>query len=149
MSEVSTSDEDIFFADVAKASSEAIWCALATVSDNEPRVRIVHPSWERDILWVATSPDSPKAKQMELNSIVDVQFQVAPPNFIHIMCRGHAQLCMHDEIRTHAWNAIDYDLSQFWPAGPSDPNFLAVRIQPTRVELSEMFGTTNKRIWRA
>ena len=30
-----------------------------------------------------------------------------------------------------------------------DPNFLAVRIKPHRVELSEMFGSQNKRVWRA
>ncbi len=148
MSKVTEQEREAFFTDVAKASAEAVWCALATVSGNEPRVRIVHPTWEGEVLWVATGPQTPKAKQMELNSMVDVQFQVAPPGFIHILCRGRAELCTDDETRLHAWDAIDYDLSQFFPGGATDPGFLAIRIVPTRVELSEMFGSLNKRVWR-
>ena len=149
MSSVTADEKDSFFADVATASAAAVWCALATVDNNEARVRIVHPSWEGDVLWVATSPQSPKSKQMASNSSVDVQFQVAPPGFIHIMCRGEAELCTDDATRLHAWDAIDYDLSQFFPGGATDPGFVAVRIKPSRVELSEMFGSTNKRVWRA
>ena len=142
-------DKAAFFAEADEASKRAIWCALATVHAGEPRVRIVHPSWEGDVLWVATSPDSPKAKQLAVHPLVDVQYQVAPPDFIHVMVRGTAELCMDDATRQHAWDAIDYDLSAFSLSGPDDPNFLAVRIKPHRVELSEMFGSQNKRVWRA
>jgi general stress protein 26 len=45
-------------------------------------------------------------------------------------------------------DVIDYDLSQFWPGGPTDPNYSPVRIDPERVELSKMFGTADKRVWR-
>ena len=138
-----------FFTEVAEASAKAVWCALATVAADQPRVRIVHPTWEGDLLWVATSPESPKSKQMIANSSVDVQFQVAPPDFIHIMVRGQTELCADDETRAHAWAAMDYDLKDFFPGGPTDPNYVAVRIRPTRVELSEMFGMANKRVWRA
>jgi hypothetical protein len=44
---------------------------------------------------------------------------------------------------------IDYDLSQFWSGGPTDPEYLPVKITPTRVELSKMFGSMDKRVWRA
>jgi general stress protein 26 len=149
MTTVTEEEKDAFFAEVGTASATAVWCALATVNDGEARVRIVHPTWENDVLWVATAPSSPKAKQMEANASVDVQFQVAPPNFIHIMARGNAEVCTDEATREHAWNAIDYDLKDFFPGGPTDPNYVAVRIRPTRVELSEMFGSVNKRIWRA
>ena len=150
MHEVTENEKDAFFAEVAKASGTAVWCALATANRaGEPRVRIVHPTWERDVLWVATGPDTPKAKQMENNSFVDVQWQVAPPNFIHIMARGRAEIYRDAATKLHAWDAIDYDLKDFFPAGPEDPNYIAVKITPTRVELSEMFGSMNKRVWRA
>ncbi len=149
MTDITSQEKDAFFAEVGKASSTAVWCALATVSKNGPRVRMVHPTWEGDVLWIATSPGSPKAKQMANNPNVDVQFQVAPPGFIHIMARGVAELCTDDATKAHAWNAIDYDLKDFFAGGPTDPNYVAVRIRPTRVELSEMFGSLNKRIWRA
>ena len=147
--DISEADKAAFFASVDAASKKAVWCALATVCGNEPRVRIVHPSWEGDVLWVATGPDSPKARQLADNPEVDVQYQVAPPDFIHVMVRGTAELCTDDATRRHAWDAIDYDLSAFGLKSADDPDFLAVRIRPHRVELSEMFGSQNKRIWRA
>ena len=50
MTKVSEQDRASFFAAVDEASKSAIWCALATVRDGEPRVRIVHPSWEGETL---------------------------------------------------------------------------------------------------
>jgi general stress protein 26 len=147
--QVTDEEKDAFFAEVGKASAQAVWCALATVHGDQARVRIVHPTWEGDVLWVATGPETPKAKQLLANDSVDVQFQVAPPNFLHVMARGRAELCTDDATRQHAWDAIDYDLNDFFAGGPTDPNYVAVRIRPTRVELSEMFGSVNKRVWRA
>jgi hypothetical protein len=43
---------------------------------------------------------------------------------------------------------IDYDLSQFWRGGPEDPGYTLVRILPERIELSKMFGSVDKRVWR-
>jgi len=149
MSSVNIADAEAFFADVESASKKAVWCALATVQGSEPRVRLVHPTWEGRTLWLATAPSSPKALQIAANPSVDVQFQVAPPDFTHIMVRGSATLCADDATRAHAWSVIDYDLHGFFPGGPTDPNYVAVRITPTRVELSQMFGTVNKRIWRS
>ena len=138
-----------FFADVDAACKKAVWCAIATVAGTEPRVRIVHPTWDGETLWFATGPESPKAKHLRENPSVDIQYQVAPPDFIHVMVRGQAELISDQATKDHAWDAIDYDLTQFGSTGPDDPNFLPVKITPTRVELSEMFGSMNKRIWRA
>jgi len=149
VSSISGAAADAFFADVEAASRKAIWCALATVAGTQPRVRMVHPTWDGRVLWLATGPDSPKARQMTDNPFVDVQFQVAPPDFIHIMVRGRAELCRDPVDRQRAWSVIDYDLTQFGSTGPEDPNFLPVRIVPQRVELSEMFGSRNRRVWRA
>ena len=137
-----------FFEAVDAACKKAIWCAVATVHNDEPRVRIVHPTWEGETLWIATAPTSPKADQLRVNPHVDIQYQVAPPDFIHVMVRGTAELISDQAIKKQAWDAIDYDLTQFGSSGPEDPNFLPIRVTPTRVELSEMFGSMNKRIWR-
>ncbi|MCX7063548.1 MAG: pyridoxamine 5'-phosphate oxidase family protein [Proteobacteria bacterium] len=149
MSNMNKKDEAEFFAAVDAACKRAVWCAVATIAGNEPRVRIVHPTWDGQVLWFATGPQSPKAKQMRANAHVDVQYQVAPPDFIHVLVCGTAELCTSKADRHHAWKAIDYDLTQFGSTGPDDPNFLPVRITPTRVELSEMFGSMNKKVWRA
>jgi general stress protein 26 len=63
-----------------------------------------------------------------------------------VLVRGTAALITDQEIKNHAWDAIDYDLTAFGSKGPDDANFLSVRIRPTRVELSEMFGSVNKRV---
>ncbi|MGE0621547.1 MAG: pyridoxamine 5'-phosphate oxidase family protein [Pseudomonadales bacterium] len=149
MQKVSAAEKAGFFAAVDAASKKAVWCAIATVCGEEPRVRIVHPTWDGDVLWFATGPDSPKAQQLEENPNVDIQYQVEPPEFVHVMVRGTAELVTDPALKRHAWEAIDYDLTQFGSTGPEDPNFLPVRITPTRVELSEMFGSMNKRVWRA
>lgn len=148
MPPVTETEKDQFFADVDAACKKAVWCAIATVDGDQPRVRIVHPTWDGDVLWFATGPQSPKAEQLRANPHVDIQFQVAPPDFVHVMVRGKAELITDQDTKNHAWAAIDYDLTQFGSSGPEDPNFMPVKITPTRVELSEMFGSTNKRVWR-
>ncbi len=149
MSKVAEADRAAFFSAVDEACKKAVWCAIATVDGEQPRVRIVHPTWDGETLWFATGPTSPKAEQLRQNPNVDIQYQVAPPDFVHVMVRGTAELISDEATKKHAWDAIDYDLTQFGSSGPEDPNFLPIRITPTRVELSEMFGSTNKRVWRA
>jgi general stress protein 26 len=149
MTRVTPDETPAFFAAVAAASQKAVWCALATVEGNSPRVRIVHPTWDGQVLWLATSPQSAKIRQMRANAEVDVQYQVAPPDFVHVMVRGRAEICTDHAERHRAWDVIDYDLTAFGSTGPDDPNFQPVKILPSRVELSEMFGSQNRRVWYA
>jgi general stress protein 26 len=149
MTAVDASHKDQFFSDVEAAAKKAIWCALATARENEPRVRMVHPTWEGDILWVATGPETAKAREIQANGAVDVQFQVAPDDFIHLMVRGQATVLTDQATKDRIWDVMDYDLAQFWPDGASSEEYCVIRIEPARVELSEMFGTMNKRVWKA
>ena len=149
MTSVTADDTAEFFREVEAASKKAVWCALATVDRNSPRVRIVHPTWDGQVLWLATGPQSAKVRQIRANPTVEVQFQVAPPEFVHVVVRGRAELCDDPEDRRRAWDVIDYDLTAFGSKGPDDPNFLPVKILPERVELSEMFGSVNKRVWQS
>ncbi len=149
MALVKDSERGAFFAAVAEASKKSIWCALATASPEGPRVRMVHPTWEGETLWFATGTSSPKHKQLAAEPRVDLQYQVAPPDFVHVLVRGRAQIVTDEAEKKRVWDVIDYDLSQFWPGGPTDPNYSLVRVDPERVELSKMFGSTDKRVWRA
>ncbi len=149
MAVVPDSDRASFFEAVDEASKKAIWCAIATNGPNGPRVRMVHPSWERDTLWFATGASSPKIAHMQSEPRVDIQYQVAPPDFIHILVRGQATIVTDEAEKKRVWDVIDYDLSQFWSGGPTYPNYAPIRIAPTRVELSKMFGSMEQRVWRA
>jgi len=148
MARVSAADKDAFFKDVDEASRKAIWCAVASVDGAEARVRMVHPTWEGDTLWFATGTGSPKARQMKANPSVDVQYQVAPPDFVHVLVRGKAEIVTEPPEKKRVWDVMDYDLSQFWSGGPDDPNYTLVRVVPERVEISKMFGAVDKRVWR-
>jgi general stress protein 26 len=108
----------------------------------------VHPTWEGETLWFATVTGSPKARQLAANPAVDIQYQVSAPDFVHVLVRGRASIVPDAAEKKRVWDVIDYDLSQFWPGGPTDPNYTLVRVEPSRVELSKMFGMQDKRIWR-
>jgi general stress protein 26 len=149
MTTVDTSQKEEFFNDVEAAAKKAIWCALATVDGNEPRVRMVHPTWEGDVLWIATGPQTPKAQQVMENSAVDIQFQVAPDDFIHLLVRGRATVLTDAATKARVWDVMDYDMTQFWPDGAGSDQYCVIKVEPSRVELSEMFGSMNKRVWRA
>ena len=146
---INASQKDDFFRDVEAAAKKAIWCALATVANNEARVRIVHPTWEGDTLWIATGPTTAKAREIQGNSAVDIQFQVAPDDFVHLLVRGTATVLTDQATKERIWEVMDYDLAQFWPGGSASPDYCVVKVAPSRVELSEMFGTVNKRVWKA
>ncbi len=150
MTFITAQTRDEFFCDVEGAAKKAIWCALATVADNnEPRVRMVHPTWEGDVLWIATGPQTAKAREIQQNGMVDIQFQVAPPDFIHLLVRGNASVLTDQDTKSRIWDVMDYDLAQFWPSGATSPDYCVIRVEPLRVELSYMFGTMNKRVWKA
>ena len=119
------------------------------VSEEDARVRMVHPTWEGGTLWFATGTGSPKHRQIERNANVELQYQVAPPDFVHVVVTGRATIVTDAAEKKRVWDVIDYDLGQFWPGGPTDPSYTLVRVDPARIELSEMFGSRNKRVWRA
>jgi general stress protein 26 len=147
MSRVPAADRAAFFRAVDAASRKAVWAAIATVEAGAPRVRLVHPTWEGETLWFATGSASPKVRQLGADPRVDLQYQVAPPDFVHVLVRGRAALVAAAAEKARVWDVIDYDLGQFWPGGPTDPGYALVRIEPERVELSELFGTRNRRVW--
>ena len=148
MALVTEAEREAFLADVEAAAKKSIWAAVATVNGAEARVRMVHPTFEGDRLWFATGTDSPKLAQIRENPNVDVQFQVAPPDFVHLLVRGPATIITDPEEKKRVWDVIDYDLSDFWSGGPTDPGYAPVRIDPVRIELSKMFGSVDKRVWR-
>ena len=148
MTQVDDASRADFFAAVDAASQKAVWCAVATSDGGEPRVRTVHPTWEGEILWFASDSGSPKVAQIAANPAIEIQYQVAPPDFVHVLVRGRAEIVDDAAEKKRVWDVIDYDLGQFWSGGPTDPHYSLVRVMPDRVELSKLFGTQDKRVWR-
>ena len=138
-----------FSSSSARANRTRLSSRSTRCDGDEPRVRLVHPTWEGETLWFATQTGSPKLRQLSRNPSIDLQYQVAPPNFVHVLVRGRAETVDDAAEKRRVWDVIDYDLGQFWPGGSGDPNYTAVRVTPERVELSRMFGTQDRRVWRS
>ncbi|HEY2664478.1 MAG TPA: pyridoxamine 5'-phosphate oxidase family protein [Candidatus Binataceae bacterium] len=138
MAETANDDRD-FWQRVRDHSGKVTWAYLATVDGTQPKVRVVHPGWEGDKLWVATGRTSAKARHVEKNPKVELFYQVGP-EFIHITVTGEACFIDDPKEKQRVWNSgiFDYDLKQFWPAGHAAPEFGLMLVKPRRVEMTSM-----------
>jgi general stress protein 26 len=146
-------DEAGFWRKVHQIASKATWAYLATAKGNQPKVRVVHPAFEGDRLWIATGRTSPKAHHIEHNPKVELFYAVGP-EMIHLTVTGRAKFV--DEIleKKRVWTSkvFDYDLAQFWPGGPEAADFGLLFVEPTKVELTslaEMTANKKPEVWRA
>ncbi len=145
-------DETAFWKKVHQVASKATWAYLATAVDSQPKVRVIHPAFEGERLWVATGRSSHKAKQIERNPRVELFFQIGP-EMVHLTVTGRAKF-IDDKVekkRVFSGKVFDYDLAQFWPGGPESTDFGLLLVAPTRIELtslSEMTAGTPPEVWR-
>ncbi len=138
------------FHEVAK---KATWAYLATAVGDQPKVRVVHPAFEGERLWVATGRNSAKGKQIAQNPKVELFYQVGS-EFVHLTVTGTARFIEDAAEKKRVWegNIFDYDLGQFWPGGHQAPDFGLRRVTPARIELTgmmEMMQGKKPLVWRA
>jgi general stress protein 26 len=145
-------DESSFWNRVHAAAAKATWAYLATAVGDQPKVRVVHPAFEGERVWVATGRDSAKARQVGKNSNVEMFYQVGADT-VHLTVTGKAVFVEDLSEKKRVWDAklFDYDLSQFWPDGAESKDFGLMLITPTRVELTslpEMMTGKKPEVWR-
>jgi len=139
MAETTKNSDQDFWQRVRENSNKLTWAYLATVDGNQPKVRVVHPAWEGDKLWIATGRTSAKARHVERNPKVELFYQVGP-EFIHITVTGDASFVDDAREKERVWNSgiFDYDLKQFWPSGHGSADFGLMLVKPRRVEMTSM-----------
>jgi general stress protein 26 len=115
-----------------------VWCAVATVgADGRPHTRVLHPIWEWDgsdlTGWIATSPLSPKAKDLAAQPAISLTYWA--PN--HDTCSADCDT---------SWDSSDEALAAGWDRfanGPApvgyDPSIGILRLTPTWLRV--MAGT--------
>jgi general stress protein 26 len=113
----------------------------------------VHPAFEGERVWVATGRGSAKASQIAKNSNVELFYQIGA-EMVHLTVTGKARFVEDMAEKKRIWNGkvFDYDLSQFWPAGPEADDFGLMLITPARIELtslSEMTTGKKPEVWRS
>ena len=136
-----------------EAAQKAIWAYLATAAANQPKVRVVHPAFEGERLWVATGRNSAKGKHIAKNPKVELFYQVGP-EFVHLTVTGNARFIEDAAEKKRVWEGkvFDYDLAQFWPGGHQAPDFGLMLVTPSRIELTgmmEMMQGKKPLRWRA
>jgi general stress protein 26 len=133
-----------------EAAKKAAWAYLATTVGDQPKVRVVHPHWEGQSVWVATGRTSAKARQMERNSKVELFYQVQMPDLVHLTVTGRARFIEDAAEKQRLWSLFDYDLGQFFK-GVADPDYGLLRIDADRIELTGLMEMTSgkpPRVWR-
>jgi general stress protein 26 len=146
--------DSAFWEKVHATAAKATWAYLATVDGDQPKVRVVHPAFEGERVWVATGSNSPKARHIGKNAKVELFYQVAVPEMIHLTVTGIAKFVEDAKEKKRVWNSkiFDYDLSQFWPAGAEAKDFGLMLITPSRIELTslpDMSVGKKPEVWRA
>jgi general stress protein 26 len=134
-------------------AAKATWAYLATADRDQPRVRVVHPAFEGERVWVATGRSSAKARHIERNPRVELFYQIGADT-VHLTVTGKAKFVEDPAEKKRVWTGkvFDYDLAQFWPGGPESKDFGLMLITPERVELtslSEMTSGQRPQVWRA
>jgi general stress protein 26 len=141
-----------FWEKVHATAAKATWAYLATAVGAQPKVRVVHPAFEGERVWVATGRASAKARHIEKNPKVELFYQIGA-EMVHLTVTGTAKFVedITEKKRISNGKVFDYDLSQFWPGGPESKDFGLMLITPDRVELTSLAEmTTGKKpeVWR-
>jgi general stress protein 26 len=131
--------------------SQMVWCNVATVDgQGRPRSRILHPIWEGPIGWIATNPQSHKARHFTQNPYVSLAYiaDVAKP--VYADCRVEwvddpAEKARVWELIRTTPEPLGYDPAPIFEA-PDSPKFGLLRLTPWRIEIYS-FPAPNL-IWR-
>ncbi len=123
-----------------------VWCTVATVEPTgRPRTRILHPIWEWDGTaltgWIATSPQSPKARHLDDSPEVSLTYWDATQDTCTADCTTVWELDLADKQR--GWNRfaeapapVGYDPRLIPPwTSPDVESFGILRLEPHRLRV--------------
>ena len=147
-------DEAEFWQQVHAAARKANRAYLATVNNGQPHVRVVFPAFEGRRLWIATQPNSAKARHIRRDPRVELFFEVGERRPItHLTVTGSARIVDDAAEKKRVWDAkmFGYSLTEFWPAGPESQDLTLLLIEPSRVELGmqpAMWQGARPQVWK-
>jgi general stress protein 26 len=134
-----------------------VWCTAATIDrKGRPRTRILHPIWEGPTGWIATGPQSLKAKHLAANPHMSLTYWDPQHQQIYIDCK--AEWDNSSEQKKRIWELykstpppLGYDPGMIWKGGPEDETFGVLKLTPWRIEVSSIMGMMAGKeplIWR-
>lgn len=138
--------------DAFMATAERIvYCSLATVDlQGRPRSRLVHAVWERDgaglVGWVGSRPTPMRRAHLAGNRFVSC-FYWDPAHDVAV-AECEATWIEDDAGRREAWERLaaapapmGYDPEPIWPGGPTGEDFVALRLDPWRLQARSAAAT--------
>lgn len=121
--------------------SEALECIknmdtihLATYGDGKPHVRPVTLIRFEDKFWIATGAQDAKISQIKQNP--NIEFCLLLPKDKttgYIRCSGTAKIIDDKPTRRRLADGIPF-FKEHWQAGPDDPTFALLHIEPKLIE---------------
>lgn len=117
-----------------------IWCSVATVDRaGRPRSRVLHPIWEGTTGWIATRPDSFKAKHLAETPYMSCGY-VDPERPVYVDCG--TEWVTDAATKERAWSYMKslpepygFDPGFIWP-GPLHESFGLLKLTPWRIQLT-------------
>lgn len=133
-----------------------VWCNVATI-DNQgrPRSRILHPIWEGSTGWIATNPQSFKARHIADNPYVSLAYvaDIGQPVYADCMAEWIDDLPTKQRI----WDLfkdtpepVGYDPAPFF-GSVDGPGFGLLKLTPWRIDLVTFPApsmTEGTKVWR-
>jgi len=140
-----------------------VWCTVATVDRRgRPRSRVMHPLWERTaggalVGWATARPTPLKRAHLAAHPYVSCSYWDPAHDVAVAECHA-AWVTEAGEIR-RVWDLlaatpppVGHDPATIWPAGPSDPGFALLRLEPWRLRVaaaSTLAAGAPASVWRA
>ena len=117
-----------------------VWCNVATIdSQNRPRSRILHPIWEGATGWIATNPDSFKAKHLTKNPYLSLAYVADITSPVYADCKAE----WVDDVATkqRIWDLfkntpepLGYDPASFFGSVDA-PGYGLLKLTPWRIDV--------------
>jgi general stress protein 26 len=129
-----------------------VWATVAP--DGMPWTRVLHPIWEANTGWIATTRHGVKARHLAREPRVSLMYWDASQDVV--MVQATAAWADDALTRERVWHLyrttpapLGYDPADFWPGGPNDPIFGLLRLCPTRIDITGPASSPKPKLtWR-
>ena len=125
------------------------WAHIATVgADGNPDVVPVWPAWQGDTLWIFTSTNSVKIRNIAANPNVALHWQVDESGD-GVELWGTASVDTGLETKRRLWTGVfTYNLDDFAPGGLESPDNCFVAVRPQRALALKQYGMAGRDTWQ-
>ncbi len=128
-----TTSEQATIVEIMRENAHA--AHLATCDRGQPMVRPVSPIVEDDLtIWVVTFTSTRKVEQVKTNPKVSLAFVEVPEGNRTAIAIGRAEVIEDPDQKKRVWDLCWFDLSQYFPDGPTSDEFVLIRIRAERIE---------------